>query len=164
MSDGGEFFRALLEVFKTKKVLTWVNQSGLHTAGFILDSQSYCITIRENIANDIATYEVSFAAPSSDCRLRTASNFNKNQFKIIGIVSNGIKEKIKGANLVYFTENSYSSDSGIEYHSKMKMHSRLAHKMAIELDMYQGIKSSGDKTVFVLASSQQLLDNAVQRI
>jgi hypothetical protein len=160
MSNEGEFFRGLLEVFKTKKDLTWANQSGLYTTSFILDSQQYGITIREDSADDITFYEVSFTADNTEGRSHAATNFNKNQFKILGIVSNGIKEKIKDADLVYFTAKSYTSNSDIEYQSKVKLYSRLAHKMAVELNMYEEIKSLGDETVFILARSQPLLARA----
>ena len=155
-----EFFRSLLEIFKSRKDLVWSDQAGLMTASFILDNQEYGITIRADEANGITFYEASFTANNSGSKSHAATNFNKNQFKILGIVSNAIKEKIKGADLVYFTAKSYTSNSDIEYQSKVKLYSRIAHKIAVELNMYEGIKSLGDETVFILAKSQFLLDNA----
>jgi len=164
MITEGEFFRALMEVFKTRQDLVWEDQGGLLTTKFILDEQEYGISIREDSFNGVIFYEISFTANNSESRTHAATNFNKNQFKILGIVSNGIKEKIIGANLVYFTAKAYTSNSDIEYKSKVKLYSRLAHKMAVELNMYETVKSLGDETVFIIAKSQQLLNTAVQAI
>ena len=164
MPREGEFFRTLLEVFKTKEDLAWQNQDGLMSTTFILDGQQYGIAIRDDHAHGVTFYEVAFTVNSSNSSSHAATNFNKNQFKILGIVSNGIKEKIKGANLVYFTAKSYTSNSDIEYKSKVKLYSRIAHKVAVELSMFEEIVSLGDETVFIIAKTQQLLALAKQGI
>jgi hypothetical protein len=156
MSEG-EFFRTLLEVFKTRQDLVWNNEGGLQTTTFSLDEQIYGNTIRVDEHNGIKFHEVAFTVNNADSKSHGATNFNKNQFKILGIVSNGLKERLTGANLVYFTAKVYTSNSTDEYQSKVKLYSRLAHKMAVELGMYETVKSLGDETVFVIARTQQLL-------
>jgi hypothetical protein len=158
MSDG-EFFRSLLEVFKTKEVLTWTDQSGLSTTTFVLDGQTYSITIREDFSNSVSFYEVSFAIIEG-CgeKSHAVTNFNKNQFKILGIVSNGIKEKIPNARVVYFVAKSGTSKNQIEYESRTRLYSRIAHKVAMELSMFEEIIPLEDETVFIIAKTQQLLN------
>lgn len=175
MTTDSEFFRILLEVFKTKENLVWDDQSGLSITSFVLGGQQYGITIREDSANGVTFYEVAFTANNPSSRSHSATNFNKNQFKILGIVSNGIKEKIDGADLIYFTakldtaklntdDDSKNANIKAEYQSKVSLYSRIAHKIAVELSMYEGIVSLGDETVFVIAKTQQLLNSAKQGI
>lgn len=165
MPSEGEFFRTLLEVFKTKKDLTWNDQPGLFTTSFVLDQQAYSITIREDFSNGIFFYEVSFAIVNKDGeKSHSATNFNKNQFKILGIVSNGIREKIPNAKVVYFVAKSSTSTNDIEYNARTRLYSRIAHKVAMELSMFEEIVSLGDETVFIIAKTQQLVALAKQGI
>jgi len=165
MSSEGEFFKILLEVFKTREHLVWTDQSGLSATTFVLDQQTYSITIREDGFNNIPFYEVSFAIINDTGeKSHSITNFNKNQFKILGIVSNGIKEKIPKAKIVYFVAKSSTSTNDIEYNARIRLYSRIAHKVAMELSMFEEIVSLGDETVFIIAKTQQLLTLAKQSV
>lgn len=159
MRSDGEFFRILMEIFNSNKDLEWhaVDQS-MFTSNFYIDEYQYGISIRGDSHNGINFWEVAFTAIDDGRLSHQATGINKNQFKILGIVSNGVRNKIPNADVIYFTAKIATSGSETEYRSRVKLYSRIAHKIATELNLFEAVIRLGDETIFVIARTKLLIE------
>ena len=164
MANEVNFFRNLMETFKTRQDLTWTDNNGFSQTKFIIDSQIYGISIIEDSINDITFYEVSFHNINSGAISHSATAFNKNQFKILGIVSNAIKEKIPHAEVIYFASKRNSSNSTQEFENRKRLYHRLCHKMSRENNMIPIVVDLDDEVVYGLCKTQDLADKFKQNI
>jgi hypothetical protein len=159
MSNNGDFFRALMEVFTTKQSLSWTRDYDSFVTNFEVDGNEYGITIRQDDFDGIIFYDVNFYLIKNNSISHSSTNFDKNQFKILGIVVNGIQEKIPDAGLVYFAAKLGDSANRQEYDSKVKLYSRIVRKMSVGLNMMSSvIKVTGEETVFLLARDSNILE------
>ena len=147
------------EVFQTKLDLSW-HPDGVNgwSTTFNVSDQEYGITIRHDDHNGQSFYDVSFHIVENGGISHAATNFGRDQFKILGVVTNGIKKQIPGAEIIYFAAKRGNSNSDGEYRNKAALYSRLARRLAVENNMVSSVQSTGDETVYVLAKTQQLLN------
>ena len=163
MSDG-DFFKALLEVFKTKEDLVWQLDGDSFVTTFRVKDNHYGITIRNDNHNGVDFYDVSFSFLDNNTVSHGSTNFNTDQFKVLGIVSNSIKKQIPNARVILFSAKLGNSNNQSEYDKKVKLYSRMAHKLGIENSMLSSTIDLGDETVFVLTKTVDLMNMFKQNI
>lgn len=164
MTDNVNFFRNLMEIFTTRQNLVWNNNHGFLQAQFTLDDHSYGISIIEDSHDNVSFYDVSFHIINSDAISHSATAFNKNQFKILGIVSNAIREKIPQAEVIYFSAKKETCNSEQEFENKKSLYHRLCHKIGRENNMNPIVVDVNNEIVYGLCKTQELANKFKQSI
>lgn len=144
----------LREIMNSRMNLIWTHEDYVFRTSFSLDDKEYGITVIEENIDDIKTIRVDFHFVSDKGDfIHHATNFNKNAGKILGIVGNGIIDKFKNYDIIYFTAKRNACSSNDEYQSRITMYRRLLHKLCIENSMMPVNVNIDDEQVFGLCKN-----------
>jgi hypothetical protein len=149
----------LSEVFQTKFDLKWKSNNNEHRAKFDLDGYTYTLHIDEYDIDLIKTYtmlDLGFSYDTETNSSQDITNFNKNTSKILGIVSNGLHEKLKNISYDILVFGAHTKNHKVD--SRMRIYEFLAKKyMKLEgMTMYKMEDSDQQLGKYIIMSNIEL--------
>jgi hypothetical protein len=153
----------LTEVLKTKLDLQWTQDHELFTTEFSVNSHDYGISVVSDQVDGYAAVRVDFHFKNTQGRPQhETTNFNTDQYKVLGIVSNGIKSKFNNFDIIYFVAKLDSTrtdqeESLKEYNSRVQLYSRLIQKLSVENNMWPLRRDINGETIFAICSTKSAL-------
>ena len=124
----------LNEIFNTKLILNWTFDVNEYYSEFVINEHKYGISVVEEEIENIKAIRIDFHFKNEDGTIEhNATNFGNDALKVLGIISNAIKEKFNHYEIIYFLAKKTSTDK--EFSSRVKLYSRIIDKLKIELNM-----------------------------
>lgn len=146
---------ALSEVLKTRKDLSWTGDQHDQHCEFSIDDRTYGISASLESVHGFSFVRVDFHFKSSGGIQHATTNFQKDSFKVLGIVSTGIAEKFNDADCIYFLAKSRLGAE--DYESRVKLYRRLLQKLSVEHDLIRHVEDLNGETVFALCKTDEVL-------
>lgn len=145
----------LIEVLKTRMDLEWQSEPGGELADFVIDEQEYRIVIAVENVEGLTFVRVDFSAKVADGYSLNLTGYNRHQFKVLGIVSNGVKERFPDSDGYYFVaKRSYDPEG---YVSRVTAYRRIADRLRVEMQLSHHYEERQDETIFYLARTDAAL-------
>jgi hypothetical protein len=149
----------LSEVLNSRQDLTWFHDDGSYHADFFIDDRKYGISASKEELEGLTFLSVDFHFEDSEGKIHhEATGFNKDAGKVLGIVGNGIREKFKEADCIYFLAKLRTGSSSDEYNARCKLYSRLLQKLSVELNLRSFVQDLGDEKVFALCKNNDVIE------
>lgn len=132
--------------------LDWI-QENVETAvaSFSIEGRPYKITVRIEVVSDRKICRVDFSGSDSI----VATDLHKDQFKVLGIVKNGVVERFGDSDGFYFVAKKNADP--VHYDSKKKLYGRLRSWLAAERNLLSKAEERPDETIFYLAQSKEAM-------
>ena len=150
----------LTEVFNTKLPLEWKHDVNEFYSEFSIGENRYGVSAIEEKVEHIRTIRVDFHIKVDGKASHDATNFGEDSFKVLAIVSNGIKSKFLDYDIVYFLAKRTDTDNAFD--SRVKLYSRIVDKLRVENNRIGVKKELSNEFLFALCKTendkQSLLD------
>jgi hypothetical protein len=153
----------LTEVLKTKLDLQWTQDHELFTTEFSVNDHEYGISVISDQVDEFTAIRVDFHFKNSEGRPQhQITSFNTDQYKVLGIVSNGIKSKFNNFDIIYFVAKLDSTrtdteESLKEYNTRVQLYARLTQKLSVENNMWPLRRDINGETIFAICSTKNAL-------
>jgi len=139
----------LAEIIETRRDLDWDHQGISYGAKFELDGITYGISAERNKFEGMPALEVFFYIINSETeRDMSLTHIGENQFKVIGIVANGIKEKFSDENIIWFSAKTDVDHDEVQ--RRFSFYEKLASRLGRANNMFVATGKSGSSYVCVL--------------
>ena len=146
----------LFEIINTRLDLTWSKGGEDHFyTDFELDGVNFHISAEINHIESLKFLEVYFFIKSDNGPNFKLTNLGKNQFKILGIVGNAIKEKFKDFPIIIFSSKE-ETDTVEDFERRTQFYQKLCSKIAREQSYYKKSGSYNKDKVFILYKDEKL--------
>ena len=143
----------LQEVLHTRLDLDWVSEPRGFTASFTLADNQYGISVAIEELDGLSFLRVDFHLRTEIGQQHTRTGFNRDQFKVVGIVANGIKERFPSEDGYYFVAKKAVDPEG--YESRVKLYRRVVDRLRVELGLLAHVEETPTETAFMLARSKK---------
>jgi hypothetical protein len=144
------------EVLHSRADLDWLPEPGGFTTTFSIDGREYGISVQIEQHQDLSFLRVDFHFKSEQGPQHTRTGFSTDQFKVVGIVANGVKERFPTEDGYYFIAKRGVNPEG--YESRVKLYRRVVDRLRVELSLFSFAKDTPTETVFMLARNREALD------
>lgn len=146
----------LHEVLHTRLDLDWVSEPGGFTTSFSLGENSYGISVAIEQHEGLSFLRVDFHLRTEAGAQHARTGFNTDQFKVVGIVANGIKERFPTEDGYYFIAKKAADPEG--YESRVKLYRRVYDRLRVELYLLGHTEQTPTETIFMLARHHSALE------
>lgn len=146
----------LIEALETRRDLVWEQDGSDFLTHFCIEERCYGIVAQPETYQDLTFLRVDFHFKDETEIVHARTGFNTDQFKVIGIVANGIKERFPSEDGYYFVAKRALDADG--YEGRKALYSRVMHRLRVELGLHHKTEEHPDETIFYLARGKKALD------
>jgi hypothetical protein len=140
------------ETLDSRQDLDWANEGGgTWSTTFDIKDRRYGITVLEEHHDGMKIAGVNFTI-NGDVK---ASDLHTDQFKVLGIVKNGVMERFGDCDGFYFVAKKAADQE--HYESRVKLYSRLRFWAAAEHSLIGRGVENANETISYLARNKQVL-------
>jgi hypothetical protein len=138
----------LAEIANSRLNLTWSSHGESYATKFFVDKIQYGISADRTSFEGINALEVFFYSIRDGKQDMSLLNLGNNEFKVIGIVGNAIKEQFNGEHVIWFSAK-YGVDKN-QVEKRASLYSKLAAKFARENNYFRAEGMVGDNYLYIL--------------
>jgi|SRR5579859_95929 len=148
----------LSEIFNSRADVDWTSGFGK----FTLDNVTYGISAVKDSLGDISGLEIFFYTVDDKHRKMELTKLDQNQFKVIGIVKNAIKQKFPGEEVIWFVAK--HGIDGEDITRRSHFYGMLLSRLSRELNYLQISGMFGTDHVYVLFKDHSLLSAIASKL
>lgn len=142
----------VMEALTSRRDLDWADEGhDVFSTSFNIEDRPYQIVSRLEHEDSMTFCRTDFTAAG----LVTATDLHTDRFPVLGIVTNGIKERFLGLDGYYFIAKKAADPE--HYHSRCKLYTRIQAWMSAELNLLHHIEETPSETIFYLARDAERL-------
>jgi hypothetical protein len=138
----------LFEIGDTRLDMKWTTSGNEHHTSFMFAGEKYFISAVHDKFDGIPAVEVYFSISKDGRPSLEMTNLFKNEFQIISIVSNAIREKFNNEDVIWFSAK-YAADKEKTEH-RAQAYSKISSRIARADGYFKVSGKIGNDHIFIL--------------
>lgn len=147
----------LVEIYNTRRDLTWSSQGDEHLAEFEEDGVRYGVVVTIEEGAGLRFGRVDFHVKEKDGSLRfNAREASPSVYSVLGIISNGVVERFGDLDGFYLvTKRSLYPD---EYEQRVRLYGKIAHRLHLKLQLGLSFINRPNESISLLTKNDTALE------